>query len=367
MRRSTRGGFTLVELLVVIAIIGVLVALLLPAVQMAREAARRMQCGNNLKQLGLALQNYGDKWKESMGWQNDCGNMRGNLNGTPTQVLLNAPMNRWNNLSWIYSVLPYMEQQGIYDNVIKDRQYLLFAQTQEIKESVIDTLICPSNTQDAVRQNQRPGYRHGGNGRRSVAACTDYSGNLGHIWGGWKDCRAVPTDWGVRVVPPGMTPDSPAAFNPFRRSGGQEGTPWVNGDILNQISRCNGMFRYHGRVRLRDVLDGTSHTVMVFEDMHWRGGNRANRPHDKRSCDDAAWLSSIGAINTMRNPINNKNKAWLQNQNDRRCHGWSSNHPSGAQCVMADGSVQFVYETIDHLTRYQIGVRNDQQSTNFPQ
>ena len=365
MRKSSqRRAFTLVELLVVIAIIGVLVALLLPAVQMAREAARRMQCGNNLKQLGLALQNYGDKWKESMGWQNDLGNMSGNLNGIPDQVSLNAPENRWNNLSWIYSVLPYMEQQGIYDNVIKDRRQLLDAQPKEIKESVIDTLLCPSNTQDAVRPNQRSGYRHGGG---NVAACTDYSGNLGHIWGGWKDCNAVPADWGVRVVAPGMPADSAAAFNPFRKSGGEEGTPWVNGDWLGDMPRCNVMFRYHGRVRLRDCLDGTAYTVMVFEDMHWRGGNRPDRPHDKRSCDDASWLASIGAINTMRNPINNKNKAWLQGQGDRRCHGWSSNHPSGAQAVMADGSVQFVYETIDHLTRYQIGVRNDQQSTNFPQ
>jgi len=105
-RRAPRWGFTLVELLVVIAIIGILVALLLPAIQAAREAARRSQCANNLKQLGVALHNYHDI-HQRLCWNYDSGD------GTyPGQ-----PRGQWNQLSWIVKALPYMEQQGLHDQI----------------------------------------------------------------------------------------------------------------------------------------------------------------------------------------------------------------------------------------------------------
>ncbi len=97
---------------------------------------------------------------------------------------------------------------------------------------------------------------------------------------------------------------------------------------------------------------------MVFEDMHWEGGTNPNA-HNKTECDDAAWASPLAAVNSVRNPINNTNPAWLQNANDLRCEPWSSMHPGGAQCVLCDGSVRHVSETIDHLTRYALAVRND--------
>ena len=99
---GTRRGFTLVELLVVIAIIGVLVALLLPAVQQAREAARRMQCANNLKQYGVAIHTYHDTWKK-----------------IPTAPMANAQNGNWGlpvpGLQAI--ILPQMEQQPLFDQI----------------------------------------------------------------------------------------------------------------------------------------------------------------------------------------------------------------------------------------------------------
>ena len=106
MARCKRTGFTLVELLVVIAIIGILVALLLPAVQAAREAARRMSCGNNLKQYGVAIHNYHDTYK--------CLPPSGDWTAMPgdSQTLWNNP-----SLSWQARILPFAEQQAMYDQI----------------------------------------------------------------------------------------------------------------------------------------------------------------------------------------------------------------------------------------------------------
>src|SRR5687767_9977882 len=104
-----RRGFTLVELLVVIAIIGVLVALLLPAVQAAREAARRMQCGNNMKQIGLGLQNYHDTFL-SLPYGARARYVAGSPNPLPQgqTSILPGP-------SWYVGILPFCEQKNLYD------------------------------------------------------------------------------------------------------------------------------------------------------------------------------------------------------------------------------------------------------------
>ncbi|MCA9141255.1 MAG: DUF1559 domain-containing protein [Planctomycetaceae bacterium] len=106
-RNRSRAGFTLVELLVVIAIIGILVALLLPAVQAAREAARRMQCSNKLKQLGIALHNYHDTYKAFPSTPGANGVTAG-----PGGAVEN-----WNRWSGLASLLPYVEQQPLYDRI----------------------------------------------------------------------------------------------------------------------------------------------------------------------------------------------------------------------------------------------------------
>ncbi len=342
--RSRHRGFTLVELLVVIAIIGILVALLLPAIQAAREAARRTECSNNLKQLGLACHNYADKYKERFPWNNDGGN----------QTLPGNPVRQWNQLSWIFAALPYMEEQPLYDQLDWHYPNTMFAtpNNREIAATAIESLMCPSCTHDRELTWQRPGYRWGqGNPSSGNAARTDYVGNMGHIWGGWKDCGAVP-DFNNEAPP-----DHPNMF----WKGRDPGTPWVNGENLNEQAKINGIFKYTGSARLADVIDGTSNTIAVFEDMHWRGGRGI---HNVNPMDDSAWISPLGAINTIRNPMNNKNPSWLQNSGhpspgDRRCHGWSSFHPGGAQAVMADATVHFFSQDISNVLRYKLGVRND--------
>src|SRR5690606_20872854 len=107
-----RRGFTLVELLVVIAIIGVMVGLLLPAVQAAREAARRMQCSNNLKQLALAVHNHHDTYKMFPPANNDV-----RWQTKFATITASSPPGRWDRLSYLTSLLPYVEQQNLYEQL----------------------------------------------------------------------------------------------------------------------------------------------------------------------------------------------------------------------------------------------------------
>ena len=336
---SRHRGFTLVELLVVIAIIGILVALLLPAIQAAREAARRTECSNNLKQLGLACHNYADKFKERLPWNYDSGN------GTyPGQ-----PRGQWAQLSWIVMALPYMEEQSLYDQIEPNMTCPMTNNASPVNRQValtpLDTVMCPSCPHDPVTaQGQYPGYRWG---PTAQAARTDYVGNIGHVWSGWKDCGAVPD----------FNSEAPADFPDMFWKGRNPGTPWVNGESLNEQANLNGVFKYMGSARLADIIDGTSNTIAVFEDMHWRGGNGAT--FDLRPGSDTAWFSPLGAINSIRNPMNNKNRIWQQGANDLRCHGWSSYHPGGAQAVLADATVHFFSQDISNVLRYKLGVRND--------
>lgn len=121
--RSRPRGFTLVELLVVIAIIGILVALLLPAIQAAREAARRTECASNLKQLGMAMHNYHDTWKQFP---------------LPGMIA--------NELGWTVSILPQIEQQAIADRMNYNAGSITAATKMEHASNRIKTYLCPSAT-----------------------------------------------------------------------------------------------------------------------------------------------------------------------------------------------------------------------------
>ncbi|MEW4563550.1 DUF1559 domain-containing protein [Bremerella sp. JC770] len=137
--RSTRG-FTLVELLVVIAIIGVLIALLLPAVQQAREAARRMQCSNQLKQIGLAMHNYHDTYQVF----------------PPGAVNLNGTTNANQNLTnWAIAILPYLEQTALYDQYDQN-VHNSHANNNDVLKTVLPAMLCPSdvNSETLVTPSQ---------------------------------------------------------------------------------------------------------------------------------------------------------------------------------------------------------------------
>jgi prepilin-type N-terminal cleavage/methylation domain-containing protein/prepilin-type processing-associated H-X9-DG protein len=324
MRNSK--AFTLVELLVVIAIIGVLVALLLPAVQAAREAARRMQCVNNEKQIALALLSYEGSKKEfpsaRLGTdsggvaQADCGN------GEIVPITVTGPL-AFSGASALVMILPYMEQQALFD-ALQVARFPIWDATnpptwQNQQASIIPALAmrpdgyaCPS---DRIFESFAQ-YTHGLPANINVAA-----GSYANVLG---TTRADDT-------PP-------------------------------RIKFCgDGVFMYARRFRIAEITDGLSNTMFVGEtrDGHlidasglsfnsniWSNGNRMQ-----------------STMRTTRTPLNTPpgidagTGIARQADNHYSNGGFSSYHPSGANFAFGDGHVAFISDDVDLNTYMTLATR----------
>ncbi len=304
---NRKMGFTLVELLVVIAIIGVLVALLLPAVQAAREAARRSQCANNLKQIGLAMHNYHDTLKTlPTGFTNDYG-VAINFQGQQYAHHTTSPPERY-RASWAWSayVAPYMELSSQHDLLGVTRRHAALAladpAVQQLMLNPVPTLRCPSD--DGPRLNTSGDRRPMDvNGARHTVALANYVG-VNH------------------------------------------GRATLN--IDNDQRNCNGVLYVDSEISFRDVSDGTSNVLMVgercWQTTHARCSTRQNNgsaiafvavasdtmahPNRGNAC----------AIGVAGNGINFPSNQACDNLYDVKS-GFYSRHPGGAMFVFVDGSV----------------------------
>ena len=316
------GGFTLVELLVVIAIIGILVSLLLPAVQQAREAARRMQCSNNLKQIGLALHNY----------HTAHGALPYGSNYT-----------KGNSYTWAMAILPFVEQQNHYD-LFDQTKPLVDPANKIAVETPLDVYACPSDPQSRRPILQKRGDSpdlNGGSTNPSNSAMLSYTGSMG------------PTHPDSCPMCPDTTPSSTnwccqgCNFGSFGAGCGvSDGT-------------FAGMFgRWHTSVTFDDVRDGLTNTIMVGETLPahyvWNGAFCPNFP-----------------VSGMTVPINTMEKDDGQHGGHSLilwaiCSGFKSLHPGGAMFVMGDGSVHFLSESIDHELYANLGTRNGREVAQLP-
>jgi prepilin-type N-terminal cleavage/methylation domain-containing protein len=308
-------GFTLIELLVVIAIIAILIALLLPAVQQAREAARRTQCKNNLKQIGLAFHNYHDIYNTF----------------PPAYVTLAANGNATSEVgvySWGSLILPQLEQANAFQILNVGNVPL------QVNAANVATL--------AILQTAQPAFR----------CPTD----TGPVLNNFVNAAGLGADnWYNMNISNGTGPVPIATSNYVMVAGtGVSTTPAANPtDRTASAVAPRGVGFRNSKINFRDITDGTSNTLLVGE-RAWKYGQvnvgaatvfgfsaSINNPSGSANVKSAA-LSCIGQ---GYNGIN-----WSANNLIHQTRGFSSGHTGGAQFVLCDGSVKFISENIDYRT-----------------
>jgi prepilin-type N-terminal cleavage/methylation domain-containing protein/prepilin-type processing-associated H-X9-DG protein len=328
-----RAGFTLVELLVVIAIIGTLVALLLPAVQNARESARNNQCKNNIKQLGLAATSYDTTQSRLPGYINDVFD--------PTSQKVNGQYRAARQASWVVMLFPYMEQKQLWDRWNSFQTNLTPEDAPEIT-----LLECPSDAPEAPGQ-----------------PWLNYVANAG--WALNDTTRSGPTQ-NVENLANGVFMD--LSQNPNACGSATDGRETA--------------LRQQGSLSYLSSNDGTSKTILFTENLNaqfWVYGNNsglfvesAGKPSqfaDSKGFFGFVWHNNIdtclsGGVNLAR--INaDKTGAGVTDmaQLSNGCFAYpSSNHPSGVNMCFGDGRVDYIADTIDPTIYRQLMTSNSRKS-----
>ncbi|EDL59374.1 DUF1559 domain-containing protein [Gimesia maris] len=307
---SRRNGFTLIELLVVIAIIAILIALLLPAVQQAREAARRSQCKNNLKQIGLALHNYHDTHRTF-----SPGAVSLVSNTTSSTWCTSSSSNR-GRAPWMVLILPYLDQAPLYQEFECDEDFTTWETTFS-------------------------GY--GGSTSNSAA---------------WKHTMVA-----YKCPSDPVAGAEPAAASYRGVQGGYQASTGYCG-VSSRRFYTNGILYVNSKISFRDLVDGSSNVLLVGES-HYNTttANTSNGSY-------VGWASTpnVGSGGS-RHAINltaadgGINAAPVDpntgDPRDYQSHHFGSFHTGGCHFLLADGSVHFISENVDITMFRSLGIRND--------
>ena len=335
LRVCSPRGFTLIELLVVITIIGILIALLLPAVQAAREAARRTQCGNNLKQLGLAMLTH----EQSMG-RFPSGGWHDNWVGNPDR-----PSDKRQPGSWVYSILPQLEQKPLHD-LGADGNPDAVLNPAAILQSVQTPLTvtnCPSR-RSAIAYPTLDWWGNPYTPRNTNAAV----GNTGHT-----DYAANAGDQYQSFDPIGTSsvPSSLAQEAAWFRSGS-----WPPND--GYVRSCTGIVYVCSEVQMASITDGTSNTYMIGEKYLDPLNYAAGRDGGDNECmysgddNDNQRVTYYNGVTPSTVPIEDRSGYAAGEQ-------FGSAHSNICQFALCDGSVRAVSYSINAETHRRLGNRKD--------
>jgi prepilin-type N-terminal cleavage/methylation domain-containing protein/prepilin-type processing-associated H-X9-DG protein len=363
--RSRPRGFTLIELLVVIAIIAILIGLLLPAVQKVREAAARMKCTNNLKQIALGCINY----------ESAHGHYPRNLHG--------GSFPTGGNQSWLFQALGYTEDNNLYNQVLAAGSFAN-ARTQRILPASTKLTRCPSDGYE-LQDGKYCNY---------VASVGPQCNN---------PAPGCPAPFQIHCngqIGPATAGNIPPALNPPTHPGYGPSRTW--GSNVEGIGDFPGMFARTTpttpaatwtperkqaalTVRIRDVTDGTSNTLFIGETLpefcefqRYIGVNGTGWPEGGNSITQGQTIQPINyRIEKSDAPAFNQSCATgaplCPTGNGARCQanwavtwGFKSNHPGGANFAFVDGSVHFIRDSIDMRTYQYLGHRADNQPVQLP-
>ncbi|MGD9632008.1 MAG: DUF1559 domain-containing protein [Pirellulales bacterium] len=332
-----RPGFTLVELLVVIAIIGILVSLLLPAIQAAREAARRSQCVNNLKQIAVACHNHHDSLKMfpsgGWGWWWVGDADRGAGKDQPG--------------SWMYHLFPYVEEQALHD-LGSDGQPSVVTLDQrngavKAMETPVAAFNCPSRRPSIAYPHPLGATGYLKNAKANIVSSRgDYGANAGDLGVFWGGNTQMPTSYAQ----------------------GDVGTNFVPHD---QIIKSNGITYQRSEIRFKDITDGTSHTYLVGEKYrnpdHYDTGLDISDDHPITCADDYdghvwAGLSGLEAADPQFLPPL-QDTPGLQDY-----YRFGSAHAGGFNVAFCDASVQFISYDVAQQAHLRMANRRDGNAVN---
>jgi prepilin-type N-terminal cleavage/methylation domain-containing protein len=328
-QRSVRrkSGFTLIELLVVIAIIAILIALLLPAVQQAREAARRSQCRNNLKQIGLALHNYHDNF---LAFPPGYIGVRGGVG---------SPLGQHPNFGWGSMILPYADQAPLYNQlsaVAFNWGYpsptnpgltaLNAANTSALLRSTIPGFRCPSDVGGPVIDNAT--VRVVGSTDEALNgtfARSNYPGVVGWV----LDTAVTPN------VARGLGFSNPINTNTYR-----------------------GTFGENSKRNLRDFTDGSTNAILVGERQTPAANANTDTGHGTW-VGILSWATAVGQAAALGDCANPPNFGSVAGNNRPNSSGFGSMHVGGSHFLLGDGAVKFVSENIDSTLYRNLSTIND--------
>lgn len=312
MKSSPHSGFSLIELLVSTAVIAILMALLLPAVQQAREAARRMQCRSNLKQIGIAVHSYHDTFRTLP------------INSGNDIVVGQRPWQPGHHRkgTCLVGLLPYLDQAPLYQRLDFRTDVVAQINASDLASQRLSIFLCPSDT-------------GGGTGNAPTNYVPSIGAQVALSQGGVCDA------WFLRS-------------NPF----GHADVPHAG--TLDR-SRVSGPFtRHSSSCRLAEITDGTSNTIAFGE----------VRTECNRKIAEHGWFDPQSMFFLTSVPIN-FDSCTHENAAVATCRSWEvydaafgfkSRHHGGAQFLLGDGSVQFLSENVDYLTYQRLGDRRDGQA-----
>jgi prepilin-type N-terminal cleavage/methylation domain-containing protein len=318
MQAPVRRAFTLVELLVVVTVIGVLMALLLPAVQVAREAARRSQCGNQVKQIGLALHHYAQSHSV---FPPGCVVSVGTYPEFDPWTEASVAGPGRHGTSWLLMILPYLEQANLYH----DWNFAAnVTGNAAIAQTDVAGFYCPS---------RRSGLGSGDSKRmlstKWVGGGADYGGCLGSGNGWYNDTV------GHRFT------DSPTVVQ-----------QWYNRMVI-------GIFSPNSATGFMAIRDGTSSTIMTGEMQRLDGSVTQRRSQD-------GW--ALGGVATLFTTAVHETSGTYQTGglNNNFFESPGSDHPGGAHFGTADGAVHFINDDVDKQVFFRLGAMADGQVAQVP-
>jgi prepilin-type N-terminal cleavage/methylation domain-containing protein len=341
---GSRKAFTLIELLVVIAIMALLMALLLPAIQKVREAANKVMCGNNLRQIGVAMHHFYGEYHRWPHGGHDWSNRVSYGDYTSTSPQGSPSVVQTQAAGFYLQILPYIEGDGIYK--VRDT-YVKWGGASQIRATPIEFFICPTRRSKIVSPNgfAWSDYAAAIPGHKYNPTLTWFGGPTPEAGQDWDGQPGLQVWWGAGWV----------------------GDLWDMGSIITRVGRLSDPAEAHNvkikdiKIKFGNITDGSSHTMVLGEKFIRPSKHLSNDWYDDMGwCQ--GWDPDVVRQTNVPYTIDNENPADFRGETAaQEIYGFGGAHPSGMNALFGDNSVRTIPPNIDARVFWLLGQRNDGQ------